>query len=452
MKYVLVLLAYTILTVPAASASDQEPELEARVDTYVQPYVDGNNFSGSVLIAEKGKVLLSKGYGMADYELSVRNTPHTRFHVASVSKSFTAAAVLILQERGKLNVEDHLTKYIPDYPNGDQITIHHLLTHRSGVPNVNNLPVYAEKSRSRLTLAEIIQMFKDKPLEFAPGTRYRYSNSNYNLLALIIEKISGQSYGQFLEENIFRPLGMKDTGNDDGSDALIPNRASGYVPVGLQGVENAPYLNWSVKTGNGSLYSTTEDLYKWDRALHSEKILKKSTLDKAFTDYGGWGYGWSVRKHFGKRVTVITGRSPGFTSSLERFIDDDVCIIVAGNNYSGISQSMADDLAAIVFGEKYEVPKASMKLSSASLAGNVGRYQFGQDFTYNPGALVSVQQRGDELVMLNGPDATYLLPQSENKFLDRLYGGTVTFVPDASGAITKLTWNFGKDFTAQRVP
>jgi hypothetical protein len=220
----------------------------------------------------------------------------------------------------------------------------------------------------------------------------------------------------------------------------------------MRDVENAPYLNWSIKTGNGSLYSTVEDLYKWDRALYTEKILKKSTLDKMFTNSGfGFGYGWFVRQHFNRRATLINGRSPGFTSSLERFVDDDVCIILAANTYSGITQAMADDLAAIVFGEKYEVPQPPAKVSPSVLQGYAGRYQFGQDFTYNPGSVVTVVQMGNELAMQTGGGTTYLIPRAEATFMDRLFGGVVTFTRDATGAATHLIWNFGKDFTAEKL-
>jgi len=444
------------LVTPAGAIADEpialDGSLAAKVDAYVKPYVESNNFSGSLLIAKAGKIVLSRGYGMANYELSVPNSSRTRFHLASLSKTFTAAAILILQERGQLRVEDPLTKFVPDYPNGDQITVHHLLTHTSGIPNVNNLPGYDEKSKSQVSLSEIIGMFKEKPLEFIPGARYRYSNSNYNLLAFIIEKVSGKSYGKFLEENIFRPLDMSDTGNDAGAGDLIPNRASGYVPVGMRDVENAPYLNWSIKTGNGSLYSTVEDLYKWDRALYTEKLLKKKTSDKMFTDYGGFGYGWSVRKHFDRRMTGMTGRSPGFTSSLERFIDDDVCIVVAANTYSGITQSMADDLAAIVFEQKYEALHPPIKIDPSTLERYIGRYQFSPDFTYNPGATVTVQKNGDQLLMqIAGGGTTYLIPQSETRFVDRLFGGVVSFQNDRSLAVTHLTWKFDKDFAAQKI-
>src|SRR5262245_33380142 len=190
------------LLIPAAPHSGQttsqtragkSTDLEAKVDAYVRPFLEIKGFSGAILIARKGQVLLRKGYGMANYELDAPNTPQTKFHLASISKSFTAAAILILEERGLLNVSDPIGKYIPDYPEGDKITIHHLLIHTSGIPNVNNFLDYNAKSKFPQTLANIIEMFKNKPLTNKPGERYSYSNSNYNVLAFIIEKVSGKS-------------------------------------------------------------------------------------------------------------------------------------------------------------------------------------------------------------------------------------------------------------------
>ncbi len=252
-----------------------EKGLETQINAYVKPYLDVGGFNGSVLIAKKGKVLLSKGYGMANYELGVPNSPQSKFHIASVSKTFTAAAVMLLEERGLLKVGDSLTKFIPDYPNGDKITVHHLLTNTSGIANINDFPEYDAWSKFSHTPEDLIEKFKNKPLDFKPGERgYTESNSNYNLLAFIIEKLSGKSYGEFLEENIFAPLNMKDSGHDNRPEAVLKNRANGYVPVGVSEIKNAPFLDWSIKTGNGSIYSTVEDLYKWDRSLYTEKILR----------------------------------------------------------------------------------------------------------------------------------------------------------------------------------
>jgi len=172
-KQILVLFLLCVVCRGGAVGKQSDEGLEAKVDAYVQPFVEGNNFSGTILIAKGGTILVDKGYGLANYELLVRNTPRTRFHIASVSKSFTAVAILMLQERGLLNVADPLSKFIPEYPGGHKITIHHLLTHTSGIPNVNNLPGYQEKSLSRMNLADVIKMFEDKPLEFEPGARFQ---------------------------------------------------------------------------------------------------------------------------------------------------------------------------------------------------------------------------------------------------------------------------------------
>lgn len=431
-------------------------ELEAKVDAYIKPYLDVQGFSGTILIARGGRVLLSKGYGMANYELNVPNTPQTKFHLASVSKPFTAAAIMILQERGQLSVGDTLNKYIPDYPNGDKITIHQLLSHTAGIPNVNNFPEYDRESRFPHTTEQLVEMFKHKPLDFAPGERYRYSNSNYNVLALIIEKVSGKSYGDFLKENIFDPAGMKDTAHDARAETLITNRANGYVPAGLSDLENVPYLDWTIKTGNGSVYTTVGDMYKWDRALYTEKILKKGSIDKIFTAHAAnsVGYGWFIGKQAGRRVFRMGGRSPGFTTEIQRYVDDDVCIIVLGNNYAPTASPIANDLAAMVFGEKYETPKLvkPLKLDEKFLEPLVGSYKFGSDF-FVPGAIATIEERGGQLKMaLNtGAGVVTLLPQSETKFFDRVFWEEIIFEKNERGETTQLIWRYnGMDYRAAK--
>ncbi len=438
----------------AGTAAGRNLDINAKVDAYIQPYREGNNFSGAVLIARKGKVLVSKGYGMANYELSVPNTPQTKFHIASISKPFTAAAIMILEERKLLGTDHPLTKFIPDYPNGDKITLHHLLTHTSGIPNVNDFPDYDRESKFPHTTGDLVEMSKQKPLEFQPGKRYRYSNSNYNLLAYIIEKVSGQSYGEFLKENIFAALGMNNTGHDGRATSLLENRASGYVPAGISGLENAPYLDWSIKTGNGSVYSTAEDLYKFDRALYTDKILKKTTLEKMLVQGGGNSYGWFVRKRFNRRVTAANGRSPGFTASFERFVDDHVCVIVLSNSYSAVAQTtIAADLAAIALGEEYIVPSAMkpLKVNPKILESYIGRYEFGADF-FRPGAVVTIGKEKSHLLMdWGGGFHPVLVPVSETEFLDRNFWARVTFVKDQKGEVIQLTWDADKGYAAKRL-
>jgi len=439
---------------PSQTRTGKPADLEVKVDAYVRPYLEIKGFSGAILIASKGRVLLSKGYGMANYELDAPNTPQTKFHLASISKTFTAAAIMILEERGLLSVSDPLSKYIPDYPEGDKIAIHHLLIHTSGIPNVNNFPDYNARSKFPQTLANIIEMFKNRSLTMKPGERYSYSNSNYNVLAFIIEKVSGKSYGDFLKENIFDPLGMKDTGHDGAANALIKGRASGYAPVGPGDLENAPWIDWTIKTGNGSLYSTVEDLYKWDRALYTEKILKKSALDKMFTlRVEAAGYGWFIERRLNRKVIRFSGRSPGFQGEIQRYIDDDVCVIVLSNNYSGAASYMITDLAAMVFGEPYDTASINpgLKIDPRVIDGYLGRYEGGADF-FIPRASITVEKRDGNLALRWSTGAVgWSTPMTESKFYERIFGAAVTFVKDDKGKVSHLILSIsGSEYRANK--
>jgi len=432
------------LTGSQPSSTTNQGDLEAKVDTYIKPYLEMGSYNGAVLIAKGGKVLVSKGYGMANYELGVPNTPQSRFHLASVSKPFTAAAILILQERGKLSVNDPLSKYVPDFPSGDKITLHQLLSHTAGL--AGDLPNFQDWT-APITLEKLVALVKKAPPVGAPGAKYSYSNNDYRLLAYIIEKVSGQSYGDFLKAAIFDPLDMKDTGHEGATGSLVKNRAYGYKPVGLTDLENI-YIDWSTKTGNGSLYSTVEDLYKWDRALYTEKILKKSSLETMFKEK----YGWFVSEQFKRKLIRYGGRSPGFNSDFQRFINDDVCVVVLSNNYSATANPIANDLAAMIFNEPYAVPEvtAAISVDNKELDRYVGRYEGGPDF-FIPKAILTIERKGDQLWMnySTGADTT-LVPLSATKFLTRPFWATITFVKDEKGNVTHLIYGYsGTDYIAR---
>jgi CubicO group peptidase (beta-lactamase class C family) len=202
----------------------------ARMEQVIQSYTTGRHFMGTVLVAKGAEVLLSKGYGSANLEWDVPNSPATKFRLGSITKQFTAASILLLQERGKLNVEDPVKKYMADAPAAwDKITIYNLLTHTSGIPSFTSFPEYAKWEPFTATPAEEVARFRDKPLDFAPGEKFSYSNSGYVLLGYLIEKITGGSYEKFVRENIFTPLGMQDSGYDSNS-KVIARRAAGYAP------------------------------------------------------------------------------------------------------------------------------------------------------------------------------------------------------------------------------
>ncbi|MBI1766883.1 MAG: beta-lactamase family protein [Bacteroidetes bacterium] len=432
MKSLFIGFALAFFTVPAIG--QVKNDLTLKVEQYLKPYVETNNFSGTVLVAKKDEVLFHKAYGLANIELNVPNDLDTRYHIASVSKTFTAAAILILEQRSLLTTDDLLIKFIADYPSGDKITIHHLLTHTSGITNVNNLTEYSSASFHHQTPESLISLFKNKPLEFLPGEKYQYSNSNYNLLAFIIEKVSGKKYGDFLKENIFMPLKMTHTLHHDDATQIIKNAAEGYAPDGNFGLQRAPFLDWSSKTGNGSLVTTPADLLLWHRALFTDRILTEKEKTKMFTKYADSGYGWYIGKKNERNCIYMNGRSPGFTSHLGLYPDDDVCVIVLSNNYVATANQIGLDLAGIIFNQAIEAPDLKLtKIKKEESLLVLGKYQFGPDF-YQPNYLMTVTEKDEWLFI----DWGILIPEKPMHFIQRAFWSKVNFVKDDQGKISAM--------------
>jgi CubicO group peptidase (beta-lactamase class C family) len=418
---------------------------EEQIAPYLTPYLETGNFSGSILVAMGGEVLFSKAYGMADMESGVPNEPGTSYYLASTSRIFTSAAILLLEQQGKLSVDDPLSKYLPDWPRGDEIKIHHLLTLSAGFPNINELLGYSRWSQEPQTPRSLCEKFRDLPLEFDPGTRPVHSNSNYNVLALLIEEISQLSYGAFLEREFFAPLGMTSTAHDADSAIVVENRARGYRPVGLAEVQPHPGPHWSVKTGNGSIYSTTEDLYRFDRMLVEKSILGEAAVAKLFTEhFPGHGYGWFANEKDGETVLSVGGRSPGFGSSWQRSVNADLTVIVLGNLYNGVPTTLATTLRRLAL--RQEVPLPPMRAEApdpAIVAEAVGSYRFGPDF-YRANATVTLHERDGHL--FDGD--SWLIPAGERTFLHRTYWSTLTFEEVEAGRAKRLTYD---DFVGTRI-
>ena len=438
----------------AAGQKVNDSRIASQLEAYLKAFAETGNFTGAVLVARKGRVLFRGAYGMSNYELRVPNSPAIRFHIASVSKPFTAMAILQLEEQGRLSVSDPVTRFVPDFPNGDRIKLEHLLTHTSGIPNVNDLPDYDTFARSPHTVQQLVAKFSGLPLDFEPGSNYRYSNSNYNLLALILERVSGETYGDHVRKHILDPAGMQNTGHDGEALKLIPFAATGYEPAGTNSYEKAPYLDWSNKTGNGSLVSTVDDLYRFDRALNTDTLLKAATRQKYFVEGRGNRFGWFNRKRGAHHVMSSNGRSPGFTAQLDRFPDDDVTIIVLSNSYATISQDpIAAGLAAIVFGEQPEKPLAlrAVTIPQTSLAQYAGQYQYGPDY-FVPNAKFTLTVDGGSLLLELGSFRTPLVPILATEFLERNFLGRVVFSLGAEGKVDGMTYRYaGKDFVAHRL-
>lgn len=321
-----------------------------------------DRFSGSVLVARSGKILLSKGYGMANLEYDAPNTPRTKFRVGSITKQFTATAILMLQERSKLSVQDSSCKYVRECPAAWQpITIHHLLSHTSGIPSFTEFPDNDDYERKKMTVLDTLARFKNRSLDFRPGEKFHYSNSNFLVSGHIIEKSSGKSYEEFMNENIFQPLGMKDSGYDHPRN-ILKNRATGYTKEGDSVKNNSYYWEMDTPFAGGSQYSSVEDLYRWSQALDTEKLLSKKSLDAMFTPHSpedhfwhgptNYGYGWRISRLFNRRLVWHVGEIGGFLSYIGRYPQDNVTIIILSNREDSFVRLASRDLAAIVFGEK----------------------------------------------------------------------------------------------------
>jgi CubicO group peptidase (beta-lactamase class C family) len=360
---------FVLLVALAAQTSALAQDKAARIDEYMTRANKFRQFNGSVLVAENGKVIYKKGFGLANMEWNVPNETDTKFRLASITKQFTATLIMQLVEQGKLKLDGKLSEYLPDYRKdvGDKVTIHHLLTHTSGIPSYTSLPNFiTEASRNPYAPVEFVKKYASGDLEFEPGAKFRYNNSGYFLLGVIIEKIHGKPYEQVMKEKIFEPAGMKNSGYDH-YDALIAKRAAGYEKT-PNGYRNAPYLDMSIPYAAGSLYSTVEDLYLWDQALHTDKLISaksKELMFKPFLD--NYAYGWNISK-----VTLAqsketlnsvahSGGIHGFSTLLVRYPEQKHLIVLLDNTSQGENLGrISRDLTNIIYNQPFDMPKQSL--------------------------------------------------------------------------------------------
>ena len=325
-------------------------------------------FNGSALVAENGKVIYKGAFGQANMEWNIPNTPDTKFRLGSITKQFTATAVLQLVEQGKIKLDAKLSDYLPEYrkDTGAKVTIHHLLTHTSGIPSYTGQPGFFENvSRNPYKVDDFVKKYASGDLEFEPGSKYAYNNSGYFLLGAIIERVTGKPYEQVLRENIFNPLGMKNTGYDH-HNTILPKRASGYSKT-ADGYTNASYLDMSIPYAAGSLYSTVEDLYLWDQALYTDKVLSAQSMALMYKPFlQNYAYGWVVRnasfKQNDQPVQVIThgGGINGFNTTIVRFPKEKNLIVMLDNTGGGYLDRLSDSIAKILYNQPYEPPKISI--------------------------------------------------------------------------------------------
>ena len=362
----LVLIAFSVIIFQAPAFAQDKAR---QIDELVSLYHKYEQFNGSVLVAENGKVIYKKGLGLANMEWNIPNEPDTKFRLGSNTKQFTATLILQLVEQGKIKLDGKISDYLDAYrkDTGSKITIHHLLSHTSGVPNYTALPGFFQGvSRNPYMVAEFIKQYASGDLEFEPGTKFNYSNSGYFLLGAIIEKVTGKPYEQVLKENILEPAGMKNTGYDH-YDQIISKRASGYIKT-PNGYQNAPYLDMSIPYAAGSLFSTVEDLYLWDQALNGDRILSAKSKAAMFTpNLDNYGYGFVIRKvPLGPNkiaVPVIEhgGGINGFNTTIVRLVGDKRLIVLLDNTSQGrYLDKIVAGITNILYDQPYESARRSI--------------------------------------------------------------------------------------------
>lgn len=417
-----------VLAILAHSSSAQAPA--DRFQQVVQPYVDAQMFMGSVLVAKEGKAVFTKSYGMADMEWSVPNSPTTRFNIASMTKQFTAAAVLLLEDRGKLKTDDLVKKYLPDAPaSWDKITIYHLLTHTSGISD--DAAKYEPGTPDKL-------VFNDKPLDFQSGEQWAYTNLGYIVLGYLVERISGQAYEEFVQENIFKPLGMNDSGLMSFV-TVIPRRASGYWP-GRNGIENADRFDPRINFSAGSLYSTTEDLVRWEEGLFGGRLLSPASLRKMITPFKkDYACGLYVKRLNGHLMIGHDGNNIGFNSDMAYYPEDRIAVIVLANLNGTVTGEMARALAAVAHGAAPPIPSVHREilLPKEILARYAGTYQF-------PHYSLKMVPEGNHLLVEFGNGGTLpVFPESETKFFSKPWPVQFEFSKNDKGQFTVLTRHSG---------
>jgi len=349
-------LSLGILLLSTGTAFSQDKA--AAIESLLKRYQDVGAFNGTALVAENGKVIFKKGYGLADFEWKIPNTPDVKFRLGSITKQFTATLILQLVEEGKLTLDTTLAKALPYYrqDTGARVTIHQLLSHTSGIPSYTSQPgFFRDVSRDPYEVKDFALKFCSGELEFEPGSTFRYDNSGYFLLGAIIEQLTGKTYAEVLKERVLDPLGMRATGYDVGA-PLLEKRARAYERS-LLGVRNAPYLDMSLPYAAGALYSTVEDLYLWDQALYTDKVLPKAAKERMWKpNLEKYAYGWGIDTRPigpGKadRQTIGHGGGiNGFNTLITRVPEDRQLVVLLNNTGGTNLDVMFTGIADILYG------------------------------------------------------------------------------------------------------
>ncbi len=409
-----------------------------KISEFMDLYCKTWPFSGSILVSQKGQAIFKKGYGLASHEYNIPNTAQTKYRICSITKQFTAMAIMILQERGLLNVHDKANKYLQEYKELDErITIHHLLTHTSGLQYLFGSDFEKSLNNPKHKHEYMINMFKDLPLLCEPGQAWNYSNFGYYLLGCIIENISGISYDEFLQQNIFKPLNMNDTGVERDK-KIIQELATGYYLNGDEIIRHK-YMNIDLAFGSGDIYSTVEDMLLWEKALYTEELVSKKTLDLVFTPYANsgetgsedndYGYGWFIEKKYGRDRISHGGGGLGFITEFHRYVTEEISIIILSNYGFTAVWRISEIIAAILFQEEYSFPSKPLQysLEPGLYESYIGTYKGDIE------KLEVKQENGKIFFVIDDEYVIPMFPISENRFHHSWIDESYVFSKDENG-------------------
>lgn len=420
-----------------------EPDAAAKIDAYVRPYVESHNFSGVVLVEQSGKRVFERAYGMEDRARTIPATAETRFHVASLSMQFTAAAILRLVDDGKLSLDEHVNAYASQITGAEKIRVRDLLTERSGIPDINAMADYSDVLRGHQTPVALVEKVAGRPLEFEPGTKFLHEeHSAYNVLALIVEKKTGLPFPEAVRKLVLKPAGLKDTFIDDDGEDRMGRVARGYAPVGVDGLSEAEAIHWSGKTGNASVCTTARDEARFVWALVKGELLSRASREEMFNETVQRGYGWFKRtnRELGEMAYSINGRAPGFSSFVVYLPREHVTVVALSNIYSSATTDMGYDVAKIVLGRAYEPLHPGGAPGPDELKKYAGVFAFGEDF-YQKNARLELKP-ADGYMTLVWPqgDVSALIPTGRDRFIDRSYWETVMIDRDERGVVVEMRY------------
>lgn len=434
-RFLLAALGALAFSVAPAAAQDV-----ARMDQVIRASSEADAFSGSVLIARDGQVLLDQGYGLANREWSIPNDGDTKFRLGSLTKQFTAVAILLLNEHGKVDLDAPIATWLPGAPaTWDGVTMRHLLSHTAGMPDFTRFPDYEALKTHPTTSAELIARFRDRPLDFQPGERFAYSNSGYILLSAIVEAASGQTYADFVTDNLLQPLGMSDSGYDR-HNVILPHRASGYAPT-ADGVANADYVDMSIPIGGGALYSTTHDLLKWEQGLFGGRLLNPQSMTALTTPVrNNYAMGLVVSQAEGRKLIWHNGAIEGFNTYMAYDPVDRSAVIVLGNLNGEGPDKIGAELVTLMRGGTVTLAseRRSIAVAPEVLQSYVGVYDLAPTF-----AITLSVVDGKLTAQATGQGALPLTAEAPDAFFLTVVDARITFTRDASGAVEGLVLHQG---------